>query len=76
MRISRRAIWIPVCAVAIVCLGLALPAHADTVFTDGTMDLTNYTTVGPVATGPVVILEVPWKSISPTAAPRPPRSGL
>jgi hypothetical protein len=57
MRISRSAIWIPVCAVAIVCLGLALPAHADTVFTDGTMDLTNYTTVGPVATGPVVVTD-------------------
>ena len=57
MQISRSTSWIAVCAAAIVCLGLSLPAHADTVFTDGTMNLTNYTTTGPVASGPVVVTD-------------------
>jgi hypothetical protein len=56
MQISRRT-TILVCAVAIVCLGLSVPAHADTVFTDGTMNLANYSTVGPFSSGPVVVTD-------------------
>jgi hypothetical protein len=39
---------------AVLCAA-AVPAFADTVFTDGTMDLGHYTTVGPVTTGMVAV---------------------